>query len=77
MLYNNICLCNNYHADNDKEQDQRQQNKEPGDPAVSVLADQIQYPSPEQDVKHLNDENHDRAGNLARIAANIVHAAIS
>jgi hypothetical protein len=77
IRYNNICLCNNHHADNDKEQDQWQQNKEPGDSTVSVLADQIQDPSPEQDVKHLNDENEDSARNLAGIATNIVHATVS
>ena len=72
-----MSLCNNNHADKDKEQDQWQQNKEPGDSTVSVLADQIQDPSPEQDVKHLNNENEDGAGNLAGIAANIIHSTVS
>jgi hypothetical protein len=44
---------------------------------MSVFADQIQYPCPEQDVKHLNDKNEDSAGNLAGIASNIVDTTIS
>jgi len=72
-----MCLCNNHHSNNHEKQYYWQQNKEPGDSSVSVLAHQVQYPSPKQDVEHLNNENHNSARDLARIATNIIHSTIS
>jgi hypothetical protein len=62
---------------NDKVQDKRKKNQEPGDSRVSITAHQVQYPGPEKDENEFDKENNGGAWDASTERAHTIHILIS
>ena len=66
MSFVDNSLVQNEEADQDKPEDEREQENEPGEILVSRLADRVQDECPEHDVQAVYEKHYAGAGHITR-----------